>query len=245
MRLRTLIGLLFSLCCSLAHAQWQLMPGLASDIGVGSRGEVWVTGIDNVPGGHSIYRWTGTDWQIGPGGAARIDVDPQGTPWVVNSSGSIFRLERGSWRQLPGLARDIGIGANGAVWVIGVTPAPGGYAIHRWNGNDWDLVPGGAVRIDVDPQGNPWVVNDRGEVLRWSRNGRWQRLAGRGTAVSIASNGTAWLLGTDRVPGGYSIHRWNGQSWRRVGGGAVALAAGPVPWLVNSDGQVFVWTGKR
>jgi len=95
------------------------------------------------------------------------------------------------------------------------------------------------------PQGNPWVVNDRGEVLRRNRNGTWQRLAGRGTAVTIATNGTAWLIGRDRVPGGYSVHRWTGQGWRRVNGGAVALAAGPVPWLVNSDGQIYVWTGKR
>ncbi len=230
---------------SVAQAQWRLLPGLASDIGVGPRGEAWVTGIDRVEGGHSIYRWNGSDWQIVGGGAERIDVDPSGNPWVVNSVGQILRLTPGGWQLLPGLARDIGIGADGSVWVIGVTRAPGGYTIHRWNGNDWELVPGGAVRIDVDPRGNPWVVNDRGDVLRRSPDGGWQKLPGRGTAITVASDGTVWLLGRDRVPGGHSVLRWNGNGWRQVPGGAVALAAGQVPWLVNADRRIYRWDGRR
>jgi hypothetical protein len=245
MALRTLLALTLAFASSLAQAQWQLLPGLATDIGVGARGDAWVTGIDRVDGGHSIYRWDGGAWQIVGGGAERLDVDPQGNPWVINASGQVLRLERGGWQLLPGLARDVGIGADGSVWVIGITRAPGGYTIHRWNGNDWDLVPGGAVRIDVDPQGTPWVVNDRGDVLRRSRNGTWQRLAGRGTAVTVANDGTAWLLGRDRVPGGFSVQRWTGNGWRRAPGGAVALSAGPVPWLVNADGNVFRWDGRR
>ncbi|MGH6623251.1 MAG: hypothetical protein ACREBN_04730, partial [Burkholderiaceae bacterium] len=118
---RILLTAFLSLFCSLAHAQWQLLPGLATDIGVSARGDAWVTGIDQVPGGRSIYRWTGGEWQIVGGGAVRIDVDPQGNPWVVNSAGNILRLGPGGWQPMPGLASDIGIGANGAVWVIGVT----------------------------------------------------------------------------------------------------------------------------
>jgi Tectonin domain len=242
---RLMLATVLTFTCAASQAQWQLMPGLATDIGVGAQGEAWVTGIDQVEGGHSVYRWNGGDWQITGGGALRIDVDPQGNPWVVNAAGQILRLGPGGWQLLPGLARDIGIGANGAVWVIGVTRVPGGFTVHRWNGSDWDLVDGGAVRIDVDPQGMPWVVNDRGDVLRRNRNGSWQRLPGRGIAVAIANDGTAWLIGRDQVPGGFSILRWSGQIWRRVPGGAVALSAGPVPWLVNSDQQIFRWVGRR
>lgn len=245
MRIRWFAAILLSLCSTVALAQWQLLPGLATDIGVGARGDAWVVGIDRVEGGHSVYRWVGNDWQIVPGGAVRIDVDPQGTPWVVNSEGHIFRAGAESWQRLPGIARDIGIGADGSVWVIGITPTAGGFTIHRWNGRDWDVVPGGAVRIDVDPSGNPWVVNDAGGIFRWTPSGQWQRLPGQATAVTIATNGTAWILGTDRVPGGFSIHRWTGQNWRRVNGGAVALSAGAAPWLVNSDQQIFRWNGKR
>ena len=245
MKMRLFAGVLLSFFSSVVFAQWELLPGLATDIGVGSRGDAMVVGVDQVEGGHSLYRWVGSDWQIVPGGAVRLDVDPQGNPWVVNSAGQILRAGAAGWQQLPGLASDIGIGANGSVWVVGVTPTPGGFTIHRWNGRDWDLVPGGAVRIDVDPRGNPWVVNDAGNILRRTTNGQWQRLPGSATAVTVATNGTAWILGTDRVPGGYSIQRWSGDRWRRVNGGGVALSAGPTPWLVNSDSQIFRWSGKR
>ena len=246
MKLRLLAAMLLWLCASVASAQWQLLPGLATDIGVGARGQAWVIGIDRVEGGHPIYRWNGNDWQIVPGGALRIDVDPTGTPWVVNADHHIFRLGgSGGWQRMPGLARDIAVGANGAVWVVGITPTAGGFTIHRWNGNDWDVMPGGAVRIDVGPSGEPWVVNDRGEIFRASFNGEWQRLPGQATALAIANNGTAWSLGTERVAGGYTVQRWDGQRWRRVDGGGVALSAGATPWLVNSDGRVFRWQPQR
>ena len=245
MKARLLVGALFSLCSTVVLAQWQLMPGLATDIGVGARGDAWAVGIDQVDGGHSIYRWTGNAWQIVPGGAVRIDVDPQGTPWVVNRDGHILRAGAGGWQRLPGLARDIGIGANGSVWAIGVTPTAGGFTIHRWNGGNWDLIPGGAVRIDVEPSGNPWVVNDAGDILRRTPSGEWQRFPGSATAVTVATDGTVWVLGTDPVPGGFSIQRWTGQNWRRVNGGALALSAGATPWLVNSNNQIYRWSGKR
>jgi hypothetical protein len=163
---------------------------------------------------------------------------------VVNDAGEILRQERGRWNRLPGLARDIGIGANGAVWAVGVERVDGGHPIFRWNGRDWDRVDGGAVAIDVDPQGRPWVVNDRGDVLRLLRGRDWERLPGSGTAVTIDRSGTAWLLGTDRVDGGYSVHRWTGRDWRRVPGGAAAIAAGQTVWLVNDQGSVFRQQGR-
>ncbi|HZA96563.1 MAG TPA: tectonin domain-containing protein, partial [Burkholderiaceae bacterium] len=91
----------------------------------------------------------------------------------------------------------------------------------------------------------PWVVNDAGDILRRTPGGQWQRLPGRATAVTVATDGTAWILGTNRLPGGYSIHRWSGDRWRRVNGGGVAISAGPMSWLVNSDNQIFRWRGKR
>ncbi len=240
---RLFLAVALSLAASTAGAQWRLLPGLATDVGVGPRGNAWVIGIEHVPGGFPIYRWAGSDWQIVIGGAVRIDVDPAGHPWVINADNAIFRWRGGEWERLPGLARDVGIGANGAVWVVGITPTEGGFTIHRWNGNDWDLVPGGAVRIDVDPRGVPWVVNDRTQIFRLASNG-WEQLPGQATAVTISSDGTAWALGTDRVAGGYSVQRWTGKGWRRVSGGGVALSAGPVPWLVNADNRIFRWQGR-
>jgi hypothetical protein len=80
---------------------------------------------------------------------------------------------------------------------------------------------------------------------RRSSDGRWVRGPGSGTAMTIGSDGTAWLLGTDRIDGGHSVHRWTGSEWQRVPGGAVALSAGQAPWLVNAAGNVFRWDAPR
>jgi hypothetical protein len=56
------------------------------------------------------------------------------------------------WKQLPGLAQAIGVGAKGHVWVIGTNARPSGYDIYRWSGNGWTSVPGGGVRVAVDPR---------------------------------------------------------------------------------------------
>jgi len=239
MRLRLLIGLLAAVLSSFALAQWRQLPGLATDIGVGARGQAWVVGVERVDGGHPIYCWNGRDWSRVEGGAVRVAVDPQGRPWVVNSAGEVLRFERGGWQRMPGLLTDIGIGANGAVWGVGVERLEGGHPVFRWNGRDWDRVSGGAVLIGVDPRGNPWVVNDRGEVLRLAGGRGWQRLPGSGTDLAVDGRGTAWLLGTDRVDGGYSVHRWTGRDWERIPGGAVAISAGSDVWLVDEQGRIF------
>jgi hypothetical protein len=243
--LRPLLLLFLVMAAPMVQAQWTKLPGQASDIGVGSRGEAWALGVERVDGGNPIFRWRQSDWERVDGGAVRLDVDPQGRPWVVNAAGEILRRDRRDWQRLPGRGRDIGIGANGDVWLVGVESVPGGGPIFRWNGNDWEPMPGGAVRIDVDPRGIPWVVNDRGEVLRFGRDRQWERLPGSGVDLTIGSDGSAWLLGTDRVAGGHSVHRWNGRDWERVDGGGVAVSAGREAWLVNDAGEIFRSSGSR
>lgn len=74
----------------------------------------------------------------------------------------------GTWRLLPNGATDIGIGANGSVWITGTNPVPGGYGIYQWNGSGWVAIPGGAVRIAVDPFGNPWVADNGGFISQYT-----------------------------------------------------------------------------
>lgn len=63
--------------------------------------------------------------------------------------------------------------------------------------------------------------------------------------MTIANDGTVWLLGAERVEGGHTILRGSGGGWRRIEGGAVALSVGRVPWLVNDQSHIYVRTGKR
>ena len=112
---------------------------------------------------------------------------------------------------MPGLASDIGIGANGDVWVIGTTTASGGFGIFHYNlsGNNWDQVDGGAVRIAVDPEGNPWVVNDVGKIYRRTSAG-WEELPGTARDIGIGGNGDVWIVGTEQQDeDGYGILKFS------------------------------------
>lgn len=70
---------------------FELLPGLATDIGVGADGTVYITGTGAIPGGYGVFRWNGSDWSSIDGGGVHISVSPQGLPWLVNNANAIFR----------------------------------------------------------------------------------------------------------------------------------------------------------
>ncbi|MDP9199388.1 MAG: hypothetical protein M3O07_09275 [Pseudomonadota bacterium] len=222
-----------------AHAQnWQLTDGAARDVGVGADGSVWVIGTNAVGGGYGIYRRTNNTWVNVPGGAERIAVDPQGNAWVVNNTNTISRFDGSQWVTVSGqTARDIGVGANGTVWAIGTVAEAGGYAIHRSTdkGASWVKIPGSAVRVSVDPQGNGWVVNNTNNIFRFDGS-KWVQLTGAATDVGIGADGAAWVIGTDN-----GIYRWENNNWAKKPGGAAQIAAGPhgAVWVVNQGNQIY------
>ena len=97
---------------------WLPNNGLARDIGVNSKGEVWVIGLNGTPGGYGIYRRNGNSWTNIPGGAVRIAVGPRGA-WVVNSGNYLFEYSSGKWITRSTCVKDVGVGSNGVVWAVG------------------------------------------------------------------------------------------------------------------------------
>lgn len=153
------------------------------------------------------------------------------------------------WQSVPGLANDIGIGANGSVWIIGTDrEGDSGFGVHRWTGNSWQKISGGGKRIDVDPQGNPWVVNNQGRIWRYSVNaGKWQSIPGTANDIGIGANGAVWIIGTDSQGGyGYGVHRWTGSGWKKISGGAKRIDVDHTgsPWVVNNQGSVYRYNVK-
>ncbi|MEO6000547.1 MAG: hypothetical protein ABIN89_27125 [Chitinophagaceae bacterium] len=148
---------------------WDLMPGNATDIGIGSDGSVWITGINSVGGGFNIATWYGDHWIDFPGGALRISVGPDGVPWVINDANSIYRFDFNGnvWNILPGQATDIGVGPKGLAWIIGTQVVNGGHDILWWNGIAWNLFEGGATGIAAGTNNNPWVVNNIQDIFGW------------------------------------------------------------------------------
>lgn len=153
-----------------------------------------------------------------------------------------------NWEQLPGAAGDIGIGADGSVWIIDTRSVGNGdFSVEKWDGSGWDPVSsGGGVRIAVDPQGIPWILNSRGAIYRGSSNDvlamDWgEALAGAGNDIAIGADGSVWLIGALDPNEAGSIYRWDGTGWEQANGAAVRIAVGPTgePWVVNSSGRIY------
>ena len=144
----------------------------------------------------------------------------------------------------PGSGTDVGVGANGSVWLVGANPVAGGFGIWHWTGSAWAADPGGAVRVAVDPGGNPWLVNSLHAIYHWSGAGS-TRLPGSGTDVGVGANGSVWLVGANPVGGGFGIWHWTGSAWAAVPGGAVTIAVDPGgnPWVINSLHSIYHWNG--
>jgi hypothetical protein len=73
----------------------------------------------------------------------------------------------------------------------------GDFGVYHWAEINWEGVDGGGVRIDVDPNGNPWIVNSVGQIFRRANNS-WQQLPGLAKDIGIGANGSAWIIGTNQ-----------------------------------------------
>ena len=98
--------------------KWARWPGAAKDIGISSKGKVWVIGTNKEGGGYGIYRRDGSKWTKIPGSALSIAVNGAGNAWVVNNRNDIFEYDGRRWHHRPGKAIDIGAYDN-AVMVVG------------------------------------------------------------------------------------------------------------------------------
>jgi len=146
------------------NVAYKQLPGVvASDIGVGPDGAVWVTGTNQ-----GIYQLSGTSWTQTDGAAVRIAIGPDGTPWVVNSGGGVYHRVNNAWQLLsatvtgtasPLVAADIGVGADGTVWVTGTNQS-----IYQLSGTNWAQASGGATEVTVQNSGVFYVANAAGAV---------------------------------------------------------------------------------
>jgi hypothetical protein len=81
----------------------------------------------------------------------------------------------------------------------------------------------------------------------------WNTVAGNGLDIGVGANGTAWIIGSTPVTGGYQIFKRaaNATSWTLIAGGAVRVDADKDgnPWVINNGGQLFYyttsWTGRE
>lgn len=154
-----------------------------------------------------------------------------------------------TWNTMPGAATDVGANAKGDVWVIGNHPVGGGYDILHWNNGSFQQVPGGAVRISVDPDGSAWIVNNTGNIFHWNGTPQWTLVPGSAMDIGVGEDGAVWIIGQDQSIS-RAIFSTDGTrtvtGWQKVDGGAVRIAIDPSgnPWVVNAGGGIYQRQGN-
>lgn len=181
------------------NGRFDKLPGTALDIGVGGDGRAWIIGTDR-----GVYRWNDRAWERVEGEGVAISVDASGMPWVVNASNEIFQWNGDRFVIRSGRALDIGAGdevwivgtdnqlyrrgpnewmpeggsggrrvtagANGTAWAVHQSGE-----IYQWLNGEFRRMPGSAVDIGANAQGQVWIVGTAGggnQRLRRPRNDR-------------------------------------------------------------------------
>lgn len=144
------------------------------------------------------------------------------------------------WEQIPGAAQDIGVGPDGSVWAVGASTLGHDYGLYQWSGRGWYEQRGGAVRVDVDARGRPWIVNDAHEIWLLER-GRWERIAGAARDIGIGADGSVWVIGVGSRGGGHAIYRLGQYGWIEYPGSGERIDVAPdgTPWVVNDEERIF------
>ncbi len=154
------------------------------------------------------------------------------------------------FEKINGRATDLGCGADGSVWLVG---SPDKYGIYKFNPSTagWDQILGKGRRIDVDPNGSPWVADHDMAIWRFDPNegvsGKLKEVPGRASDIGIGADGAVWIIGSEDK--GYGIYRWNPSinGWDQVLGEARRITVDPNgnPWTAAEDGTISQWVPTK
>ncbi len=103
------------------------------------------------------------------------------------------------------------------------------------------------MRIAVDPNGIPWVVDSFGNIFRKGDSdpftpGTWHLLQGDARDIGIGANGDVWIVrATQALGDGWQVSKWNGSGWDGSTGGAINVSVTPsgVPWVLTRNALAF------
>ena len=75
----------------------------------------------------------------------------------------------------------------------------------------------------------------------------WKLTDGAARDVGIGADSSVWVIGTNPVPGGYTIWRRVNNAWVNIPGGAERIAVDPKgnAWVVNNAKAIFRYDGTK
>jgi hypothetical protein len=221
---------------------WIVHSENAHDVGISKNGEVWMISNNIAQGGYTVYQ---THWKDMGIAGMRIKVSSTGDVWLVQTWDYLLKYHNGSWVKDQTIgAKDVGANGN-SVWIISNKSAPsGGYKVYKLNGTSWQYMNGAGIAIDVDPSGNPWLVNSSNVLYKYS-SGTWIQQNKTARDVGVGADGSVYIVSNELADSkGYKIYKLNlnGTSWQQIPNGSgteISCDKDGNPWIVDSQGSVF------
>lgn len=131
-------------------------------------------------------------------------------------------------------------------WAVSGSPNVNVTLVHEIGhmlGLDHSSIGGAIMFPTIDPAtSGTAVLSDDDLAAITFRYRSWEQQPGGANDIGMGAAGV-WAIGQQARGGGFSINRWTGLSWIEIGGGAVRIAVGDEPWLVNSSGRIYRRTG--
>jgi hypothetical protein len=173
------------------------------------------------------------------------------------------------WVRIQGCANDIGVGRAGEIWKIGCDSRLGGFGVWKLFCNRkcgcncnrscirfsslryaplgteqrkncyWLRIEGGGKRLDVDPNGNPWIVADNNSVYQYD-GFNWKYVPGYfANDIAISNDGTVFASGIDNNIGRLICPDVG--TWQILTGAAKSICVGPfdLPFIIDGENNVF------
>ena len=204
---------------------------------------LWITSRDGY-----LYKYQNRTWVQISRLASVLSVSPTNQPWYLTSGNSIFRpTGTNAYSEVGGSAIDIGVGANGSVWVIGTNNTPGGKGIYRFTNQwpFWQSVAGGALRIAVDPNGNPYVLNSADQLFQWT-GWSWRFIStAKGKDIAISAGGIVFVMQLNKIlfkrpsdPTWSSLDAPVGKTLSRI-----SADLNGNPYVVTTDAKLYQFNG--
>ncbi len=224
-----------------ANAQWANIPGLLTQVAVGSSNAVW--GINE---SQEIYRWnTATQTCVNvPGALAQIAVGTDGSVWGVNAQSNIYFYDTQSsgWIQVPGQLTQIAVGNAGAVY--GVNASGSIYWYNPGTGS-FQVVANSAgfEKVSVGVDGDMWAIKS-GTAYHYDVLHNTMSAAPGPGVVSIAVGYGAQVVALDASQ---NIFQWEAQAqtWVQLPGALASIGVGSngAVWGVNSSDEIYELQG--
>ena len=228
---------------------WKKISGAATDIAVGSNGDVWVINSKSQLKYRDLKKNKWSAAQTTKSDIAKVAVGKNSDVWILKKSNEIYRGGVNGWKKVKGALIDISAGPK-AVWGIGTkNVSKGGNAIYKWSGKKWSKQKGAAMQVAVSPAGNAWVVNSKGKIF--SGNGKkWTLKPGLAKEVAFGADGSVWRLDKEvDGNGNHAIYKWDTgkKDWIKAKGAARSIAVAPTgqPWITNKANNIFDGDSKR